>query len=189
MSRGLNSTYKAKIASGYFKPALYVAAEFDTTLRLWTGLGTSSFNGVNYTGAGDLLKISSVSENSDLGTSGLSITLSGCNSTIVTAIRDQEFQGNTVTVYLNVVNEPSDGGGINAVAASTVFFKGYMDNAIYTQNGDSVTIQLDVINQFARLSRSNVRLYTAEDQRNVRSNDLGLNYIESIAEQKLVWGK
>lgn len=184
MSRGLSSNFLSEINDDHIKPALFVKAEFSTQLRLWTGYRASSLGGLSYTGAGTLLSISSVQENSDLGTSGLSITLSGCDNTIVSAIRDEQFQGNEITVYLAVLNPETQ-----TVRGYTVFFKGFMDNATYVQNGDTITIKVDVENHLARLSRTNMRLYTKEDQKKFGGNDLGLDYVESIAEQKLTWGE
>lgn len=184
MSRGLDSTFLSKINSGYLKPALFVKAGFSTEMRFWSGVGSCNLASQAYVGAGDLLDITPVTENSDLGTSGLSISLSGCNNTIVNAIRDEEFQGNPVTVFLAVMQDDR-----NSVSAYTTFFKGFMDNSTYVQNGETITIKIDVENHLARLSRTNTRLFTAKDQKNVFPNDLGLDYIESIAEQKLIWGE
>lgn len=184
MSRGLSSGFRNHIDDAVFSPALFVKASFSNELRLWTGYGTKTIYPSAYTGAGDLLSITSVQENSDLGTSGISITLSGCNNTIVTAIRDEEFQGNDIVVYLASVSQNS-----TSVANYTEFFRGFMDNATYVQDGDSITIKLDCENHLARLSRTNQRLYTKEDQKKFGGNDLGLDYVESIAEQKLVWGE
>ena len=184
MSRGLSSDFLSEINDDLLRPALFVKASFSTELRLWTGYGNCSLGGQTYTGAGSLLSISSVQENSDLGTSGLSITLSGCDNTIVSAIRSEEFQGGDITVYLGVLQK-----NYSLVEGYTVFFKGFMDNGTYVQNGETITIKLDIENHLARLSRSNQRLYTKEDQKHFGGSDLGLDYIESIAEQELVWGE
>ena len=186
MSRGLDQTFKGIINSEYIKPALFVKASFSSELRIWSGHGSAYINGTRYDGAGELLSVGTVQENSDLGTSGLTVSLSGCDNQIVNAMRDEEFQGNELIVYLGVLD---DVAGVRSVAATTTFFKGFMDNATYVQNGETITIQISVENHLARLSRTNTRLYTAKDQKNVFPNDLGLDYIESIAEQKLIWGE
>ena len=182
MSRGLSSGFKAEIDNEVLRPALFVKASFSSELRLWTGHGSKTLASQIYDGAGDLLSITNLQENSDLGTSGLSLTLSGANPTIVNAIKSQEFQGNELTVYLAVLFSSGN------VRAHTVFFKGLMDNATYYQSGDSVTIKLDVENHLSRLSRTNKRMYTSQDQKSIHPYDKGLDYIESIADQKLVWG-
>ena len=97
MSRGLNSTFLSKINSGYLKPALFVKAGFSTEMRFWSGVGSCNLASQSYVGAGDLLDITPVVENSDLGTSGLSISLSGCNNTIVNAIGNDVRIGHSHT--------------------------------------------------------------------------------------------
>ncbi len=186
MSRDLHSHFTNLLDDDVIRPVMLVYLGFDTPLRLCTSFGDQTVSGVHYTGTGDLLSISTAKENTDLGTSGITLSLSGCNTTIVERMRDQDFQGNPVNIYLALETEI---GGVSTSTRTTPFFSGFMDNATYVQNGDTITISLSVENHLARLSRTNLRLYTQEDQQlNHGQSDIGLNYVESIAEQKLVWG-
>ena len=186
MSRDLHANFLSLLDDDVIRPVMCVYLGFDSPLAMCTSAVTQSFGGVSYAGAGTLLSISSSKENTDLGTSGLTLSLSGCAPYIVERMRDTDFQGNPVEIYLALAQES---GYVSSSTRATPFFKGFMDNATYVQNGDTITITLSVENHLARLSRTNLRLYTQEDQQlNHGQSDIGLNYVESIAEQKLVWG-
>ncbi len=155
------------------------------TVSLTSGSRDWNYNGA-FTSVGSLLHVSSYSESSDLGTQNLNITLSGLDSNIVTNARDNEIQGSEVTAYISFIK----GDDLNS-RATFEYFRGTIDNMIYTQDAESITVQLKCENFLVRFDDRNIRRYTYEDQKQYFSTSLdsGLIFVDNIAEQELVWGE
>lgn len=136
-----------------------------------------------YLPAGSLLTVASVDENSDLGASGLRLTLSGCDPQIVQNARDEDYQGHDCDVYLGAMD--SDGSLIGA----TTYFSGINDNITYTAKQDSIDISLTVENKLIRFGKSKTKRYTDAEQKAEFSTDKGFEFVNSIAEREIKWGQ
>ena len=155
------------------------------TISLTSGSKDWNYSGL-FTSVGSLLQISSYTESSDLGTQNLNITLSGLDSNIVTNARDNDIQGSEVKAYISFIK----GDDLNS-RATFEYFRGTIDNMIYTQDAESITVQLKCENFLVRFDDRNIRRYTYEDQKQYFSTSLdsGLIFVDNIAEQELVWGE
>ena len=101
MSRGIHSDFETDIEDGKYQFCMAVqifGIDGNDNLLLSNSIKElpSGLAPYVYTPAGSLLSISSVDENSDLGTSGITIHLSGCDNDLVTISRDAEFQGSEI---------------------------------------------------------------------------------------------
>ncbi len=83
MARTLGTDFQAQLDSSQLEPFFAVSVEFTTPLRLWTGFDTISVDGNTYFGSGNLLKMSQVDETADIRATGLNITLSGMESSLI----------------------------------------------------------------------------------------------------------
>lgn len=191
MSRGINSDFENDIEDGKYQFCMAVqiyGIDGGNNLLLSNSIKEtpSGLAPYVYTPAGSLLSISSVDENSDLGTSGITIQLSGCDNNLVTISRNAEFQGNWINVWIFQLDE-----NLDRMEPSIRYFSGILDNMVYRQSGNEIIIELSCENFLVRLDDRNIRRYTQEDQDDaVGANvDRGLHYVESIQEQKLVWGR
>lgn len=183
MARGINSAFQGQLDSGTYSYAVGVDMAFTNGVSRITNYSrTLLFQNANYISAGTLLSVGSVNENTDLGISGLSITLSGLDTIIVSQMRDTEIQGVDVNAYLLIIDSSAQ------VVDSHLYFKGVIDNMTYTQNRETVTITLNCENFLVRFGDKLNRRYTVEDQKTYYPSDDGLNFVEDIAEQEITWG-
>ena len=84
MSRDLTSGVVTEVESEQLSPILLLKAEFDGgDLRLWSGVGDIIYNSETYTGAGNLLGISNISETTDIEARGAVFALTGIDSSII----------------------------------------------------------------------------------------------------------
>ena len=98
MSRDLTTDFKSAVTAGVVRPVVLVVAEFDSgTIRFWNGIGTLSYGGNDYTGAGNLLKISDVVETQSIEARGAEFQLSGIPSSIISVALTEEYQDRVVT--------------------------------------------------------------------------------------------
>lgn len=185
MSRDLTAGVETETTALQVKPVLLMKGEFDGgDVNLWTGYGEKTWNGDIYTGAGHLLGVSGVEEALGVEARGMQFTLTGIDSALLSAALTENYQGRPVTVWMGFLNS-SDA----IITDPFIIFRGRMDVIQIDENGQSATIGLRAENRLIDLKRVKVRRYTPEDQKAEYSGDLGCDYVASLQETELAWGK
>lgn len=101
MSRDLTAALLAEITAVSLRPVLFYEGEFTGgTLRLWSGLASISWNSQTWLGAGNLLAISEIEETSEIRAAGVTVALSGLNTSIISAALAQARQGLAGRVWI-----------------------------------------------------------------------------------------
>jgi len=164
-------------------PFFAIELIFDSgPLRLWTGVGEATIDGDTYVGTGNLLSISSIEETTELAVRGATITLSGVPSEVISLALQSAYQGRVCNIYFGMV----DG---NTYSNLTQIFSGYMDEMNIEEAPETSAIELKVENKLIDLERSRTRRYTSAYQKSVYPGDLGLDFVESLQDKKVVWGR
>lgn len=195
-----------------FDDGTFTAADgtvHDRILRLWTGYGQLVYEGNTYYGTGNLLDISSVEETAEIAAKGITLTLSGVPSEVISLALTEPYQGRLCKLYFGVFTQGNlldqsstttsknyilqqDGGLIQleeALTSLTEVFIGYMDQMNINEGPESSTIELHAENKLIDLERARVGRYTSEYQKSIYPEDKGFDFVESLQEQKLVWGR
>tara|TARA_R110002167_G_scaffold341883_2_gene550462 strand:- start:4535 stop:5221 length:687 start_codon:yes stop_codon:yes gene_type:complete len=185
------------------------------SLHFWTGLGEIQHGGYTYTGAGQFLSVSDVTETADLRAAGAVVSLSGLPSEIVALALQQPYQGRVCRIKFGMLNANNnktvteDGIGITLEDTSDIdntagdpavmidMFVGYMDQMNIEENPDSSTIALSVENKLVDLQRSKTSRYTSEFQKKKyrdafpsRSNeDRAFDFVNDLQGKRLNWGR
>ena len=163
-------------------PELYNAVFLDlegAPLRLWSGFGERTIGGQTYTGSGSLLQISQISENSELNATGIQLTLSGMNQTLISAALQENYQGRQAQVFL----------GELSVADVITTFDGLMDVATITHDSDQVIVEMTVESKLITLQRPNVRRYTQANHALRHPNDTFFDFTASLIDKQVAWGR
>jgi len=210
MSRVLPDTIIGALDDSVIYPFFAVELNFGVAdvLRLWTGVGTLSFEEVSWTGAGTLLGISAVEETTETAAKGADITITGLPSEVLALALSTPYQGRTCKIYFGMFAKGSlqkessnfilleDGSRIELEDRSTgltEIFTGYMDQMNIVEGVDTGTIQVKVENKLIDLERARVARYTAEYQRSRNiagaSDDAGFDFVAAMQDQKLAWGR
>jgi len=189
MSRALSSAMQAVSTADVVRPIFLVRMVFDSgetpnELNLWSGVGDLTYDSETYTGVGDLLGISPVTETSDMQASGINVTLTGVKSSLVVIAKDHEYQGRPITVMLGAFDASGD-----LVADPTVIFAGFMDTMTIAESGETSTISIACENKLIAFERAKVRRYTAEDQKIDHPTDKGFEFVTAIVEKEIIWGR
>ena len=112
--QGLDASIVNRLGADEQSIFLAVEAIFDTdTIRVWSGLDDLTIGGNTYTGAGSLLNIGGVEENTQVQSNGLDISLSGIDSTVLGYAITENYQNRTINLYLGYLM-----GGTNEVAGT-----------------------------------------------------------------------
>lgn len=185
MSRGLTTDFKNAVIAGTVWPAVLVTAAFDSgTIRFWNGVGTLTYGGNNYTGAGNLLQTSEIVETQNIEARGVEFTLSGIPSSIISLALTEEYQDRAVTQSFLVFD------ATGAVIADPFnFFSGKADVMSIEEGRDTGSIKLSAENDLISLSRINERRRTPEDQKLTYAGDTFFDQVAALQSKDIVWGK
>ncbi len=74
-------------------------------LRLWTGVGTLVFNGVDWTGAGTMLSIAAIEETTETAARGADIGITGIPPEVLALALRTPYQGRTCKIYFGVLTQ------------------------------------------------------------------------------------
>tara|TARA_R110000737_G_scaffold29317_1_gene47802 strand:- start:99 stop:572 length:474 start_codon:yes stop_codon:yes gene_type:complete len=154
---------------------------------MWTGLGTLTLaDTTEWFGAGKLLTISEVDETSEIAARGADITLSAIPSEVLSLALTEPYQGRECNIYFGTFD---NGDQTTAPNNFNEIFSGYMDQMNISEDVNSTTVELKVENKLIDLERSRVARFTSNYQKSKFPTDTGLDFIESMQDKKINWGK
>lgn len=180
MARTVPSAILTALLQPTVQPFYAIELLFDTApLRIWTGYGDRTIGGQTYTGAGALLNIGGLEEAGDLSAKGVTLTLSGISSSIVSLALNEPYQGRSCRILFGVVN----------VNDSVELFSGLMDVMTIEDSGETSTITLTVESKLVALERPVVRRYTHESQQALYPGDTFFSFVTDLQDKEIVWGR
>lgn len=185
MSRDLTVAAAAAIAAGTVRPVLFYAGEFAAgTVRLWTGVGTITWDGQSWTGAGNLLGMSSIQETTQIRAAGLSVSLSGVSSALISLALTDAQQGADGKVWLGFLDAT---GAV--IADPALAFQGRLDVPEIVDGGETCSITISYESRLIDLERARERRYTSEDQRIDYPDDRGFDFVPGLQDAVIPWGR
>ena len=182
MSRTLTAGVLTAIAAGTVRPVIFADLEFDSgTEYLHSAFGDLVNNSNTYTGVGDLGKITTLQEPSDLSAQGFTLELSGIDPTRLAQSISEDTQGRTVKIWIGFLDEDY------ALIADPIGPHEARMDVFEIELGDTATVALRCESPFADWSRPNIRRYTDEDQQAVYPGDRFFEFGAEMAEKDLIW--
>lgn len=195
-------------------PYFAVELQFDgNPLYLWTGVGTATIDGNEYAGTGNLLNVSSIEETSDIAVRGATLTLAGVPSEVLSLALQTPYQGRVCNISFGVLAleaaseyiveghypglildfasdyyATTEGDPVDTTSLVQIF-SGYMDEMNIDEGPDTSTVELKVENKLVDLERARVRRFTSGYQKSVYPGDKGLDFVESLQDKDLLWGR
>lgn len=186
MPRSMSAGMLAAFQANQLNPAIFIQAQFKTGIvYLWSGLGTISWNSQSWIGIGSLISVSVVEEGATTDAKGISISLSGVNNSLL-ADALQEFQvGSPVVVYLGLFG----GTPLALLTDPVISWAGQLDQPIIDVGADTAIITINAESRMILHNVSVVRRYTQDDQVIDFPGDTGFQFVNSIVNQNLYWGR
>lgn len=182
---GLDTAIVNRLGADHQELFFAVKAEFDTsTIRLWSGTEDLSIGGETYTGAGSLLDISDIEETQELKSSGITITLSGMDDTVLNYALTENYQNRPITLFLGYLS-----GSTNETVGTLTLFKGRMITMNVNDNPEGSSIMLDCENRLVDLNRPSNLRYTKDSQEFLHSGDKGFDRVASLQDKEIIWGQ
>lgn len=184
MARDLTAAQSAAVAAPTIYAAMLVELEFSPDpVRLWSGIGEFAWGNRTFTGAGTLLGISAVEETAEIRAAGTTISLSAIPADVMAGIQDVSWQGSPARIWLALFDAAGD-----LIGDPRQVFAGRMDTLSWTE-GATATIALTLESRLVDLDRPRVRRYTDADQQAEYPGDLGLQYVATLVEKEIAWGR
>lgn len=184
MTRSLGTNFDTALSSSGFKPFFAVDLGFDSgNVRLWTGYKNITIDSNTFVGGGGVMTIGTIDETGEIRANGVSIHLSGLNSSLLSAILNEDYQNRGIILYFGTLDSA---GAINDTPY--IVFRGQMDVMSIQENGDTSNIVVQSESRLIDLDVPRERRYTKADQQLDFPNDKGLNYVASLQEKAIVWG-
>jgi hypothetical protein len=182
-TRDLAAGQLAMIQALAKRPVLFYEGEFTGgTLRLWSGVGTISWNSQSWTGAGTLLGIGPIQETTEIRASGTTLSLNGVSSSIISVALAQCRQGLPGRVWLGGLDSS------NAVIADPYMaFEGRLDVPEISDDGETCSVSVSYESRLIMLERPRERRVTHEDQQIDYPGDRFREYITGLQDKVVVW--
>ena len=185
MPRAMSADYLAAIQSAALRPALFVEANFTSgPIYVWSGVGSIIWGGHTWTGLGSLGNVSMIEEGATVEAKGITLSLSGIDSALLTGILDEFQVGLPAIVSLGLFNVAG------ALIADPVgCFVGQMDQPTLDVTGTSATISINCESRLIEMNVAVDRRYTNEDQQRDYPGDRGFEFVNSIQQAQIYWGR
>ena len=189
MARDITTAFKNAIEGSVVKPIVGIELEFsDGTLRFWNGYGnltmTVGGSSKTFNGAGDMLGVSEIEESSTLSMSGVTLTLAGIKSSIISTALGANYTNRKGAIYLGLFDTSN-----NVIADVYTIFKGNMDVMNIQEGADTCLITLKLESRLITFEKPANRMYTLEDQKIDFANDVGFEFIPDLQDKEITWGK
>jgi hypothetical protein len=184
MSRDMTGAMAAEVCARQIRCALFAELHFASSVeRVWSGLGTLSWDGYDWLGIGTLGKVGVVTEDSQLNAQALQISLSGIDSDLLSYALGEVQQGLPVKLWFATFDDAG-----NITVSPTLCYAGRMDQISILQDTSTATIGITVENRLSDLQRKVERRFTDRDQRLNYPNDLGFAFIAWTMDWNGSWG-
>jgi hypothetical protein len=181
MSRDISTVVQNALDDEVMQPFFAIELSFDSgALRLWTGVGDRTLNGQTYIGAGAFLQVSELQETAEIQVAGATLSLSGIPSELLSLALTEPYQQRPCRIYFGIV-----GGEDEMVEV----FTSRMDQMTIDEGPETSTIQLTIENVLVDLERPRIRRYTNNDQQSRFPGDRGLEFVETIQQREIFWGR
>lgn len=163
----------------------FVSLDFPSgVLRCSTWSHTLTWGGYDWLAVGNLGGVSEITEDAMLRPAGVTLTLSGIDTTLANAALVEAYHGRTAIIYEGYISSAG-----TLVADPEMIFRGIMD-VMSVQIGAGVgEINVQCEGELARWQRHRGLLYTNESQQQIYPGDLGLDRIPFIQNKTISWVK
>lgn len=189
--RSFDSDTLAALAAGRVAMRTLIVFDFASGLYgFWDGIGTTSYAGQDYVGAGQLITMNEANFVSDLVTSTLEVRLtaipdSGLDPDVLGSIESEAYHQRPVTISRAYYDPDS-----RAILSVERLFKGFVDQVEHDVTIGGEAVLIGKLESRARdFSRKGHRVRSDTDQRRIDVDDGGLRHAATSGNQDIYWGK
>lgn len=184
MTRALTTAAENATLDDHLPAVVFVELDFSSgTTRVCNASHNVDWDGHTWIGAAKLGRIDPVKESGELGVYGLSMELSGIDTSLVSVMLTEHYQGRSARLWFAPLD--ADMQPVADPAGPFVYRMDVMSISL----GETATLRLTAESRLADWDRPRVRRYNAADQQAVDPVDDSMKFVEQMAERQLVWGR
>lgn len=187
MTRGFDAATLAALETDTAYPIIFVElGPFDSTSPetieyMHSGLGTITWNSTDWVGVGQIMMIDSVKESLGLSPQAVRLGVSAADADMISIALSTNYYRRPCKVYLGALSAGA------LLADPTMIFSGFIEDIDVTSGGGEDQISITAESELIFFKRSRDVRFTANQLQTEFSGDEGLEYLESVAIQKVVW--
>lgn len=175
----------AGVQSRYVRPAIFVELHMISgPVYAWTGVGSLTWGGNTWLGVGKFGAISAVEEGTNVQARGITLTLNGLDPTLLNDVMTDYKQGLPAIIYFGIFDAT---GAL--VPNPITSWAGKTDQPTITVDGETASISINCENRLVEMNNSVERRYTDQDQKRDYPNDRGCEFVNSIQDTTIYWGR
>lgn len=184
MSRNLTAAANNAAQAEIVRPVILCKLEYDGGPVLAnTSPYKITYAGDDFLGVGNLGNISAVPESIELMSKGLTLTLSGIPSSMVSIALSENPQDRPATIWLAFLDENH-----KLIPDPVELFSGLMDTQSIKM-GDTAVVTVTVESRLADWERQRSLRFTHEEQQELFAGDMGLEFVAKIEDIEIIWGR
>lgn len=181
MTRGLGAAALAAIQSEVVTCTRAVELLFDSgPVRLSAATVPLTINGQLFHGVGVLGGISTVEEEADLRSAGITLTLAGVPADVAAIALAEPYHDKPATVWEVIL------GPDNQLIEAVVAFRGRIDQ-MNILLGTTATVEVTLEDRLTDMDSPNLARYTSEDQQRDFPGDRGFDFVPATVEKEIIW--
>ena len=185
MSRNLHPANAEAVKADEVRLIAFFEGEFTSgTVHLWSGIGDRMWRGEVWSGAGALMAFGEIEETNGIVASGVTVSLSGVPLEMVVTAITEARQGAPGRIWFGFCNKDWE-----LVADPELVFAGLLDVPRITEDGETATISITYESQLIDLQRSREWRYAHESQQQIAPGDRGFEFVTSIQDIDIKWGR
>ena len=182
MTRDVDALNATESAASVARPVVFAKLDFATApVYVNTSHMTLTFGDNDYLGVGNFGGVSAITETADTQATGIELSLSGVDASLLSIALNEDYQGRGAEIYLGFLDT-----GYSLIADPDLVFRGRMD-IMPISIGEAAEIKLTVESRLADLLRPRVILFNNSDQQDIYPADKGLEFVEEMVEKQIVW--
>lgn len=183
--RSFSSAMLTAMDEDVVRPIYLIQLEFDTdTLRLNTSARDVSWNSQTWLGNGILKDFPTIYDDDDLTIEGLTVRLAGVTESMVALVLGQTLNQKSGVLYFGLLD-----ANFALIADPIQIFQGWLDVPKIVETFEDTVIELDYESELIDFDVPREHRYTHDNQKAFYPSDLGFEYVASLQDKSIVWGR
>jgi len=183
--RSMTAAVGAEFQKEGLTPILLGAFDYGSGIvRGWTGIGDLVWGGSTYTGVGHFLNVSTIGETMDIRAEGVQFQLTGIPQSMLALVLGEHYQGRPAKCWIGCLDTSGQ-----IIPDPVLVLDGRMDTVEIHEGADTGTITQHVESELIDLRRPRTTRYTDAEQKARYPGDRGLEFIESLQDKQIMWGR
>lgn len=182
--RPVNQEFLDALKEREIRPIILFKGAFESgDVRVWTGLGSLTYNNEEYTGLGTLVGVEAPEETAQVRATGWSVSLSGVSPESVSLAIDESPQGAKGELFFGLLDDDGD------ILDVTRIGLGKLDVPTIEDSADTARINITYESDLIDLERPRETRYTNESQQARFPGDKGFEHVADLQQKEVAWGR